>query len=252
MSSPFDTDGPVTDCLFNYCKREDGLLKLYFDPRGVQSAMREDDPWALALDYTRAMMAGLAFLPDPREILIVGLGGGSLSKFCYRHLPRARIRTVEIDRAIIALRRDFHIPDDDARFQVIHADAVDYLAEQCESADLIMLDGFDPAGIPEPLCSQAFYDQCFAALMPRGLLVANLWDERVPVERYAARLGRAFDGALRVALADDGDNLIAFGFKGIELPNKRELQARSRRLQAQLGLHLAGPLGRLRTAVSGL
>lgn len=251
MSNPFDTTGPVDDCLYNYCKREDGLLKLYFDPRGVQSAMREDDPWALALDYTRAMMSCLLFHPAPREVLIVGLGGGSLPKFCYRHLPGARIRTVEIDRAIIALRHTFMIPDDNERFQVIHADAVDYLQTQHESADLIMLDGFIPEGLPDALCSQSFYDSCYQALMPRGVLVANLWDERVPVERYANRLARAFDGQARVALADDGDNLIALGFKGIALPGRKELQTRARRLQEQLGLVLDGPIKRLRKPVAG-
>src|SRR5690349_9611761 len=77
---------------------------LYFTTAAVQSAMRLDDPEALIAPYTRKMMAFLLFLPAPRHVLMIGLGGGSLAKFCYRHLPRTRISVVEVNADVIALR----------------------------------------------------------------------------------------------------------------------------------------------------
>ena len=49
------------------------------------------------LAYTRAMMAFLLFAPAPREVLMVGLGGGSVALFVHEHLPRTRITVVELD-----------------------------------------------------------------------------------------------------------------------------------------------------------
>src|SRR5258708_38074937 len=64
---------------------------LHFDLDTVQSAMRLDDPEKLSLRYTRKMMAFLLFNRAPARILLLGLGGGSLAKFCYRRLPRAAL-----------------------------------------------------------------------------------------------------------------------------------------------------------------
>src|SRR5690606_38116351 len=63
---------------------------LLFSHDSVQSSMRLDDPDALACEYTRRMMSFLLFVPDPREIVMIGLGGGSLAKFCYKNVPSAR------------------------------------------------------------------------------------------------------------------------------------------------------------------
>jgi hypothetical protein len=75
---------------------DERTVALHFDISAIQSRMRRDDPYRLDLDYTRAMMGFLLFRPDPRSILAIGLGGGSLPKYCYRHLPSADITVVEI------------------------------------------------------------------------------------------------------------------------------------------------------------
>ena len=77
---------------------------LYFSIREIQSRMQVDDPDALDLGYTRTMMGFLLFQPEPRQIAMVGLGGGSLAKFCHRYLPQAQIQVAEINPHVIALR----------------------------------------------------------------------------------------------------------------------------------------------------
>src|SRR5260370_22792526 len=71
------------------------VVSLYFDARGVQSCMLQHDPYALALGYTRTMMGFLLFQPNPSRISIIGLAGGSLAKYCYRHLPDTAIAAVQ-------------------------------------------------------------------------------------------------------------------------------------------------------------
>src|SRR5688572_16994086 len=87
--------------------------RMHFTNLATQSAMLLGDPDALIAQYTRKMMAFLLFNPDPRHIVMLGLGGGSLAKFCYRHLPQSQITVVEIDAEVIAMRDEFLIPRDD-------------------------------------------------------------------------------------------------------------------------------------------
>src|SRR5262245_24128131 len=84
---------------------------LHFSAHQIQSRMDLRKPFALSLEYTRTMMGFLLFEPAPESILMIGLGGGSLAKFCYRYLPACRIKVVEINPNVIALRREFLVPD---------------------------------------------------------------------------------------------------------------------------------------------
>src|SRR5271166_2246985 len=49
----------------------------------VQSEMSIDEPETLINAYTRKMMGFLLFRKRPREVVMIGLGGGSLAKFCH-------------------------------------------------------------------------------------------------------------------------------------------------------------------------
>ena len=91
MTGPFENlnfDAP-------FVVNVDGVRSLHFTMGEVQSSMRTDRPDELELDYTRTMMGFLLLNPQPRAIAMIGLGGGSLAKFCHRHLPSARITAVE-------------------------------------------------------------------------------------------------------------------------------------------------------------
>ncbi|WP_322014251.1 fused MFS/spermidine synthase [Paraburkholderia sp. J12] len=211
---------------------------LWFGALGVQTAMRKNDPFALHLPYTRAMMAFQLFQPQPAHILIVGLGGGSLSKYCHRHFPDALVTTVEIDERVIALRDEFEIPGDSARFRVVHADAAAYLATLRNAADAILLDGFDALGLPVNLSSQAFYDNCHAALRDGGVLVANLLERGDQAAVCLERIGRAFGKTpLRTRARRDG-NPIAVAVKHAPAPDWPALRARACEIALSGGIDL--------------
>jgi spermidine synthase len=186
---------------------------LEFSPGAVQSEMRLSRPWALVLAYTRAMMCFVLFVPRPRHIVMVGLGGGSLAKFCYRCFPHTRITVIELRADVIALRGQFGVPPDDARFTVLHGDAIDYLAATPAVADVLILDGFDGAGLPPALASRAFYGDCRRALRPGGVLVANIFHYDPAWQAMLARLGAAFQG--RLCWFDDiaGNNHVVFALQ---------------------------------------
>jgi spermidine synthase len=226
---------------------DDGETRgLHFDARCIQSAMRLDDPFALVFGYTRLMMGFLLLAPKPRDILIVGLGGGSLSKYCYQELPDSTVTTVEISAAVINMRNEFAIPPESDKFRIVHADAALYMRKQREAADVILLDGYDPAGLPLALSSPAFYDACFRALRPGGVLAANLWGSSRGRKLCFDRLGQSFAGRTLLAKPDTSNNRVAFGFKHIDMPSWAELQIRARRWERLTGFNFTGMLDQWR------
>lgn len=186
---------------------------LEFVPGMIQSEMRLSRPDELVLDYARAMMCFALFQPRPAHILMVGLGGGSLAKFCYRHLPQARITVLELRADVIALRRQFMIPPDDARFRVLHADAAEQLRRMPASADVLLIDGFDEAGLPAALCSARFYADCAGALRPGGVLAANVFSYDPRYGAVLRRLHRVFGGRICWMNGVAGNNRILFAIQ---------------------------------------
>ncbi|MCX4174164.1 MULTISPECIES: fused MFS/spermidine synthase [Paraburkholderia] len=211
---------------------------LCFDAFGIQSSMRKSAPLELDLSYTRAMMSFQLFRPDPRDILIVGLGGGSLSKYCFHKFPSTRVTTVEIDGRVIALREWFAIPPESERFRIVHADAAEYLSDRIGVADVILLDGFDAFGLPASLSSQSFYDACHTALRSEGVLVANLLNNDPRLATHLDRLRRACDGKLFRTMARGEGNTIAIGIKQETVPGWLDLYARAEAITKSMGLDL--------------
>jgi spermidine synthase len=192
---------------------------LEFVPGEVQSEMVLDDPTRLVLGYTRAIMCFALFVPRPRHIVMVGLGGGSLAKFCYRHFPAARITVIELRADVIALRTQFGVPPDDRRFQVIHGDATTVLRALPGRADVVV-DGFDEGGLPSALGTSRFYADCRRALADGGVLVANIFSYDPQYAAMLARLRLMFDDRVcwfdRVA----GNNRILFAVRAPVAPSQ--------------------------------
>lgn len=178
----------------------------------VQSAMSINDPFRLMLDYTRAMMAFLLFKPLPNSIEIIGLGGGSLAKYCHRYLPDAAIRGVEVDPDVIAVGDQFCIPQPSERFETICADGFDFVARDECKTDIILVDGFDRHGQPPQLCSLEFYRACRSRLNPGGIFVANLCDHPWKHLPMLARMRECF-GQIVTMSVEAGMNRIVFGFE---------------------------------------
>ncbi len=180
-------------------------MALHFSLHEVQSFMRLDDPEALALGYTRLMMGGLLCHPAPEVIGMVGLGGGSVAKFCHRYLPNSRIEAAEINPHVVALRDEFQIPPDDDRLAVHVTDGARWVRRSPEAFDWLMIDGYDYSGLPSVLATQRFYDDCSQALRPGGLFLANLFREHPQHEVHMDRLRRSFNGAVLEVPAPEGE-----------------------------------------------
>lgn len=206
---------------------------LHFSICEIQSRMRLDDADGLDLDYTRLMMGFLLFSPKPSRIAMIGLGGGSLAKFCFRHLPEADIEVVEINPHVVALRDSFHVPEDNARFRVVLEDGARFVRERASDLDVLLVDGFDEQGQPSRLASQAFYDDCCDSLADSGMMVVNLHSGHRRHEVHLERLCRAFDNRVLLVQSADEGNTVAFAFRdATPLARRAEARCKPVRLDA--------------------
>ncbi len=211
---------------------ENGELSLHFNFPTIQSRMLKTDPERLILDYTRTMMGFLLFNPKPERIAMIGLGGGSLAKYCRRKLPDSQFIAIEVSPEVIGLRDQFGIPQDDALFSIICADGADFVRRESESLDILLVDGFDSGGQPDQLSTAAFYDDCHTALRPGGVLVVNLCADDTGYGNYVGRIRDSFAEKIVVVEADEGDNKIVFACKGGRFPPTfNELTERLRLLE---------------------
>jgi spermidine synthase len=225
---------------------ERGVRTLHVGGEAIQSAMRLGDPFALALDYTRCMMAFLLFHPEPCEALMIGLGGGSLPKFFHKYLRKTNVRVIELDpRIVAAARTQFALPPDDERFAVQIGDGADALSPEC--CDVLVVDVYQDEEHVAKFASPEFYDAAFLALAERGALVINFMDDDPKLDLYLERLECSFGGAVLAMRALYDPNVIAIALKG--LPGRvawQALQARAQQLESRLGLPFPRYVSRLR------
>jgi spermidine synthase len=229
--------------------QERGEISLHFGMGAVQSRMRTAEPDRLVLDYTRGMMSFLLLAPQPRHIVMLGLGGGSLVKYCHAQLPQTRFTAIEIDPEVIAMRELFAVPRDSERFAIVCADGAQWLHDHPQCCDVLLLDAFGPEGLPDALASQQFYDDAARALQPGGVVASNIWASALVRDRVIERMRAAFDSGVLTMPAEEGENTIALALRDAAMPDADALHARARELAEQHPLDLELAARRLGAAL---
>ena len=210
---------------------------LYFNVRLMQSEMLLRTPNSLELRYSQKLMAFLLFHPRPKRVVLIGLAGGSLIKFCHQRLPGAQLTAVELDPDVIAWREAFMLPPDGPRLEVLQADGAEYLENVDKGIDALLVDAFDKTGFAPSLANREFFEAAFAKLSGNGVLVINLAGEK---ESYAGLIGEAMhvfdDQVIVISVPDDGNHVLyAFKEQYFE-PRWRWLHSFAKELRANYGL----------------
>jgi spermidine synthase len=204
---------------------DDGYRRsLYLDGDSMQSCMLLNDPEALTMEYSQAMMCVLFFQPGPARVLLVGLGGGSLVKFLLSACPAADIEVAEINPEIIEVARHYFYLPEDQRLRITLAPGEEVISRRVAADnryDLLLLDAFDDDGPARALLDEQVLRGCRRLLGPHGVFAMNLWNR--PKDNFPAihaTLATVFEErTLKLALAENDNNAIVFGFTD-PLPQK--------------------------------
>lgn len=197
-----------------------------------QSCMALADPHRILFDYLRMMLGALYVVPEPRRILVIGLGGGTLVDTLQRVLPAAHIDAVELDPAVVRVAQRYFGFQPGPNVQVHEQDGRVFVKRALRSGqkyDLVMLDAYDHEYIPEHLLTQEFLREVQGLLAPGGGVAANtfsssrLYDHESTT--YASVFGRFFNLKRR--------NRVIIARAG-ELPDNDTLRRNAERWQGAL------------------
>ncbi|MGE5689597.1 MAG: fused MFS/spermidine synthase [Pseudomonadota bacterium] len=172
-----------------------GSRYLRFD-NSFQSGMTIAKPFDTRFRYTDYFDLGLAYNPDARRVLFVGLGGGSAPKRFWRDFPRLDLRVVELDPVVVDVARTYFALPDDPRLRVEVEDGRRYLTRTDGRYDVIVLDAYFSDSIPFHLTTREFVELVHRHLAPGGVVLANVIGS---VEGPGSKLLRSFVRTYRTA-----------------------------------------------------
>jgi spermidine synthase len=189
------------------------------------------------------MMAWMLWRPS-RELahgqaVQLGLGAGAITRFCHQVL-KMKTTAVELNATVIdACRLWFHLPDDDARLTVLHADAARWVAEPAHlgTVQVLNVDLYDHEAAAPVLDDEAFYARCRGVLADGGLMTVNLFGRDASFERSAAHIAAAFglDQVWHLAPTKEG-NTIVVAARGVVVPDRDSLIARAEHIRERFSL----------------
>jgi spermidine synthase len=208
---------------------QDGVRYLHFGTEWVQGAMRIRKPDWPELEYAQQMMAWMLFIDAPRHIVQLGLGAGTLTKYCYRQFPEAEVTAVELNASVIAICNTmFKLPAQDARLQVLEMDALDFVDDPAHQNrfDVLQCDLYDATARGPVLDTPEFYAACNACLTDEGIMTVNLFGDHPSYNKNIKAMKFAFDHVICLPEVHDG-NVVALCFKTRPQRDDAALDARA-------------------------
>ena len=206
-------------------------LTMSFQLKGfdyTESVANLSDPDDLPIKYTQVMTLGVVYPPAPKKILMIGLGGGSISSYLGRFLPEAQIDTVEIDPGVITAAKKFFGMKETARVRYLEGDGRVFLNRRKELYDLILVDAFHGGYVPFHLLTEEFYALVKQRLAPAGAAVFNVHDGTKHYASTLQTLRSVFPG---VHLYPSGEGEMITVVTAEAAPNEATLASRAKALQ---------------------
>ena len=208
---------------------------LHLGTPAVQGSMKISKPFEIHLDYVQRMMGWLLFTHLDQvshlRAMQLGLGAGSLTKFCYRHLDM-QTTAVELNPQVIATcRRWFNLPENNAKLQVIEGDAAEAVHhEQWRGKiDTLQVDLYDQDAARPVLDSEDFYRDCRQLLTHTGCMSVNLFGHALSYRESLQNITAAFgQDAVWAFKPTQAGNAIVLAFSTPRLwdPHALALQAK--------------------------
>jgi spermidine synthase len=178
-----------------YINKRRGELTMAFQLKGwdyTESVTNLRDPDELVLRYAQVMPIATLYPEEPKKILMLGLGGGSLSTYLGRFMPEATIDTVEIDRRVIEAAKKYFGLRETPRIRYLEGDGRVFLNRNKQLYDLILLDAYRGGFVPFHLLTKEFYALLKQRLTPAGAIASNVHDGTKLYHSTVKTLGEVF------------------------------------------------------------
>ena len=222
--------------LYHYIRVEESgpVRTLLFRRRGSdydESVVDTAEPLRLVMYYSRLMYAGLLFTPEPKRVLVVGLGGGTLSRVTAHYFPEADVDSIELDPEVAKLAKKYFLFRETQHVRLFVRDGrvhVKSLTRGNTKYDIIMLDAFRGGYIPYHLTTKEFLEECRSILSPNGVVVANLRPGFLLYEYQRRTFAKVFKS--QYAFGGGSNKILVACFEKTSL-TEQELKERAAKLQ---------------------
>ena len=223
---------------------EDGDIRyLHLASPWIQGSMLINKPYDIELEYVQRMMAWLLFMPAGEvagaHAMQLGLGAGSLTKFCYKKL-KMTCTAIELNPGVLhACRGWFRLPPDDERLRVVLADAAEEIRspEWTGVVDALQVDLYDHEAAAPVLDSLDFYRDCRALLSPQACMTVNLFGRSSSFDESLEKICTAFgEEAVWAFKPTREGNTIVLAQRTPQRPKRDQLMEAAERIEAKWGL----------------
>ena len=115
--------------------------------------------------------------PNPKQVLVVGGGDGGAIREILKYPSVERAVLAEIDGRVIEVSKQF-LPEiagklDDPRVDVQVVDGIQYIHDNKNTFDVILVDSTEPVGPAVGLFARDFYQGIYESLKEDGIMVAQ-------------------------------------------------------------------------------
>ena len=200
-----------------------------------QSCMYKNNPDKLVFNYTKLTFASLLVTDNPKNVLIIGLGGGTLSNVIHALYPAAKIHNVEIDPAVLKVARNyFNFIENDAVTSSVQDGRIfiKRAAIKKQKYDWIILDAFNGDYIPEHLLTKEFFEEVKSVLAEGGVIAANTFSSSKLYEHESATYHAVFGDFINVSRANRSNRIILAGVNS--MPTEVQINQRIKALNPRL------------------
>ena len=200
-----------------------------------QSCFLKSNPQSLVFNYTKLLFSALLVNDSPKRILIIGLGGGTMSNTLHQIFPEAHITNVEIDPAVIKVARDYFSFFENERITASAQDGRIFVKRATikkQQYDLIILDAFNGDYIPEHLMTKEFLQETKQLLSENGVLAANTFSASDLYNFESATYKAVFGDFFNVRNNNNSNRIILASNK--PLPHDDVIAERAKALEAKL------------------
>jgi len=219
------------------------IRHLHLGSEWIQGSMYLEDSVGLVHEYVQRMMAWLLFVePDSvkdRQAMQLGLGAGSLTKFCAKEL-HMQTTAIELNPQVLAMcRNHFKLPADNPMMRVVLADAAQEILNPTwwGTVDALQVDLYDHEAAAPVIDSLPFYNHCRRLLTPEGCMTVNLFGRASSFERSVEKMSAAFGKEAVWAFKPTREgNTVVLAQHTPSRPRREVLMARAAVIESRWGL----------------
>jgi spermidine synthase len=220
--------------------QQDNRRWMDFENDLVQTEIILDRPDYLPLPLNRAMLAGIIFCEQPKQILLAGTGGGATARYLAQRFPDIDGQAVELSDVIASVAHEYFEFPNNKKWQLLTDDIKSYVQTSQQFYDVIVVDIAEEKLTPEWIVDRQFLQQCRARLTAEGYISINLLvDDENGFMNYLAAIRDVFDRQTVCLSMPSYRNIVILAFN--QLPpyiSPVDIENRLSTLEKEWGLEL--------------